>query len=345
MRIALVGAGAIGSVMGGLLSKAGVDVTLVDMFKEHVDAINANGIRITGHIEEIIPAKACTPDKMEGIYDLIVHLTKQTALEASLTACLPHMSASSTVLVLQNGVPEELAASIVGAERVLGGTVAFPATFEGPGITKLTAGIETVSISIGAIDGSLSDRVVAVKAELEKGIKVDVTRNLLGKRYTKLTDNSVFSALPTALNCTIEKVLDDEEAMAVICGLGREAGRIIAKMGIQPEIAFGLQPTLANVDFATAEERTRVGQEYWEPIYRPYKDQVASMLQDIRANRKCEVDFINGKFIEKGKEFGIPTPYMDKVAELIRKLQDRELSLDNAWDNLAGFKELTSAMG
>lgn len=341
MRIALVGAGAIGSVMGGFLAKAGVDITLVDMNKEHVDAINAEGIHISGCMNETIPAKACTPEQMEGIYDLIVHLTKQTALEASLTSCLKHMDEHSTVLVLQNGVPEDLAASVVGAERVLGGTVAFPATFEGPGITTLTAEPELVSITIGTMTGELTDRVLAVQTELEKGIKVDITRSLLGKRYTKLTDNSVFSALPTALNCTIEKVLDDEEAMGVICELGREAGRIIAKMGIEPEEAFGLKPTLANVDFTTHEERDRIGKEYWEPIYRPYKDQVASMLQDIRANRACEVDYINGKFIEKGKEFGVPTPYMSKVAEIICKLQERELSLDNAWDNLMEFRALS----
>ncbi len=339
MRVALVGAGAIGTILGALLAKAGKDITLVDAYQEHVDAINRNGATLTGHLNETIQVNAVLPQGMSGKYDLIIHLTKQTVLKYSLEQCLPYLHDDSVVLCLQNGVPEELAASVIGDERVMGGTVSFSATFVEPGVSELTCPLDYMNVNFGRLDGRITPKVKEIQEFIEWAMPAHVTNNLLGKRYQKLTDNSVFSALPTALNCTIEPVLEDDYAMEVIANLGKEAGTIIQALGVTPEEAFGLHPTFENVNFETPSDLEKV-KGWWHDIYSPYKDQVASMLQDIRVGKKCEVDFINGKFIEKGKELGIELPYMEKVAEIITKLQDRELSLDNAWNNLEEFKEL-----
>ena len=81
MRIALLGAGAMGTIIGAYLTKAGYDVELVDNYKEHVDALNENGAHIVGFVDEIIPVKAVYDDGLTGKYDLIISLTKQTTMK------------------------------------------------------------------------------------------------------------------------------------------------------------------------------------------------------------------------------------------------------------------------
>lgn len=78
-RIALSGAGSLGTTLGAFLSKAGHDITLVDANREHVDALNTTGAQITGAVEEVIPVKACYADAMTGIFDLFIYMAKQTA--------------------------------------------------------------------------------------------------------------------------------------------------------------------------------------------------------------------------------------------------------------------------
>ncbi|MBV1757653.1 MAG: ketopantoate reductase family protein [Dethiosulfatibacter sp.] len=337
MKAALIGAGSIGTILGALVAKSGKDIVLIDNHKEHVEALNKYGARITGHLNETIPVKAITPDQMEGKYDLIISLTKQTTIRESLNSAKLFMHDETIVLTLQNGIPEDISKEIVGEKRVMGGGVEFSATWLKPGVSELTCPVLSCGITFGRINGEIDDKVKEVQDFFSGLMHVEVVDNLLGMRYTKLTDNSVFSALPTALNCDVGKVLDSEAAMRVIAHLGMEAAEIISALGIRPVKLFGLEPLKENLCFKNEMEMERVIKDYWTPIYTPYRDQIASMLQDIRHGKKCEINFINGKFVEKGKELGIKTPYMEKVVEIITKLQDGELSLENAWNNLNLF--------
>lgn len=337
MRIALIGAGSIGTIMGALMSKAGEDIVLVDTFKEHVDALNKNGAKITGHMNCTIPVKAILPEQMEGKYDLIISLTKQTTMNKCITNAFEHMHDETIVLTLQNGIPEDISKKIVGEERVMGGGVEYSATWLEPGVSELTCTPDSLGITFGRLDGKITDKTKEVQKAFAGLGHAEITENLLGIRYTKLTDNSVFSGLPTALGCDIGKVLDSYEAMTCIAYLGMEAATVIEKLGIQPEKLFGLQPLLENVKFTNKEELDDVIKNYWTPIYTPYRDQIASMLQDIRKGKKCEINQINGKYVEKAKEVGVEVPFMEKVVEIVSKLESGELKLENAWENLKLF--------
>ena len=77
--------------------------------------------------------------------------------------------------------------------------------------------------------------------------------------------------------------------------------------------------------------------DYWTPLYTPFRSCRASMLQDIEKGRQCEIDYINGKFVALGKHYGVATPYMESAVRIITMLQNKELSLANAWDNLNAF--------
>jgi len=338
MRIALLGAGSVGTIIGALISKGGEDIVLVDTCQEHVDALNESGARIVGYVDWTIPVKAIRPDEMEGKYDLIISTTKHTSLVESLEKAAVHMHDETIILTLQNGIPEDVAKAFVDESRIMGGGVEFGATWKEPGVSELTSDETSLSITFGQLDGLITQKTKRVQKAVSHIGHADITTNLLGLRYTKLTDNSTFSGMSAVLGCCNANILDDLKAMMCIAYLGREAGRVIEGIGVQPQKIFGLQPTLENVGFTTEKELDDVIQNYWIPLYTPFRSGVASMWQDIEKGKICEINQINGKFVELGHELGIHVPFMEKVTEVVTKLQDREIDPEKAWDNLDQFE-------
>lgn len=339
MRIALLGAGAMGTIIGALLTKAGYDVELVDNYKDHVDTLNEKGAHIVGGIDEIIPVKAVMNDGLSGKYDLLISLTKQTTMKESLENAMPFTHDETMILTLQNGIPEDIAAELVGIDRVVGGGMEFSGTFVAPGVSKLASGKETLGISFGRPTGVIDEKALEIQAMFKNALgHCELTNNLMGVRYTKLTDNSCFSGLATALGCLVGDILDNRKAMECIAYNGRECANVIKAKGINPVELFSLCPTIENVSFETKEELDRVI-EYWTNIYKAYRGQKASMIQDLEKGRKCEIYQINGKFIDEAKKLGIPTPFNDKILELVVEIQDGKTSLEEAWEkNLDRFE-------
>ena len=138
MKVAILGCGAMGTVLGAYMTKNGCDVEMIDSYQAHVDALNEKGAHIVGTVDFTVPVKAVTPEQMEGIYDIVFLFTKQTANDVVLPNLLPHLGPDSTVCTLQNGVPEPYVASYVGESRTVGGTVLWGATFMEPGVSELT---------------------------------------------------------------------------------------------------------------------------------------------------------------------------------------------------------------
>jgi len=343
MKVALLGAGSVGAIIGALITEGGEDIVLVDNYAAQVNKLNAHGVRITGHLERSLPVKAILPEEMEGKYDLVISTTKQATLAESLNNVLEHMHAETTVVTLQNGIPEDISKDIVGDDRVMGGGIEFGATLKEPGITELTSDESSLGITFGQLDGEITEKTRAVQAVFSHVGQAHITKNLLGVRYSKLTDNSTFSGMSAALGCNCGKILESHQAMKCIAHLGREAAYVIEKLGVYPEKIFGLQPLVENMDFETEDELNDVIDNYWVPLYEPYKDMKASMLQDLEKGKQCEITAINGKFVELGKKVGIEVPFMQTVVDVVTKLQDGELKLEDAWDNLDYF-DFTNSM-
>jgi 2-dehydropantoate 2-reductase len=337
MRIALLGAGSVGTILGALLSRRVEDIVLVDKFKEQVDALNQKGARIVGFMDCTIPVKAITVDEMSGKYDLIISITKHTALEESLAHALEFMHEHTVVLTLQNGIPEDISRQIVGPDRVMGGGVEFGATWLEPGVSELTSDESSLMITFGRLDGRITEKTKEVQRIFSTFGGATISTNILGARFSKLTDNSTFSGMSTVLSCNNGKILDSYEAMTCIAHLGSEAGKVIQKLGIRPEKIFGLQPLMENVGFTTKKEMDDVIYNYWTPIYTPFRAGVASMLQGVRKGRKSEINQINGKFLKLGEQLGIDVPFMRVVVDIITKMENNELSVENSWDNLRYF--------
>ena len=205
MRITLLGAGAMGTIIGAYLTEKGYDVELVDSYRDHVDALNAKGAHIVGCVDKVVPVKAVMPDQLTGIYDLVISLTKQTTMREALAGAMPYTNDKTIVMTLQNGIPEDIAAEFVGMDRVVGGGMEFSGTFVGPGVSKLASGEDTLGISFGRPDGKITEEARQIQNMFQHALgHCELTDNLLGARYTKLTDNSCFSGLATALGAAMQ---------------------------------------------------------------------------------------------------------------------------------------------
>lgn len=329
MRMALIGAGSMGTVIGALLSKGGEDITLVDVDEIHVKAMNDKGARITGHMDVTVPVKAITPGELDGIYDLVIYLVKTTYDDEALPEILPYIDKKSMVATLQNGVPEEKVASVVGKERTLGGAIGWGAKLVEPGVSELTSEPEVMTYDIGELDGSETRRLKALKSVLDKAGEAIITSNLIGVRWTKLLANVSFSGLGTALDCTYGDILDNQKALVAAVSIIVETLKMAGALGIKMEPMQGVDPNVLLDVIAESEENAlNVVRMVWDR----HRDQVPSMLQDLRKGRRCEVETLNGYLSRKSAEAGVLTPVNDRVAEIIRGIEGGKYPLN--FDNL-----------
>ena len=328
MRIALVGAGAMGTVIGALLTKGGEDVVLVDVNEPHVRAMNERGARIVGHLDLTVPVKAVTPEEVEGTYDLVIYLVKTTYDDVALPEILPWLGDASMVITLQNGVPEERVAAVVGRKRTLGGAIGWGATYLEPGVSELTYATEEMTYDIGEMDGAMSERIQAVKSVLDKAGKAEITSNLVGTRWTKLMVNVSMSGLGAALACTYGDILDDDKATVAAMSIVVETLLTARALGITMEPMKGVDPNIL-LDVIRQSEENAVSA--FRMIFERSREQVPSMLQDLQKGIPCEVETLNGYLSARSAEAGVPTPVNDRVTEVIRGIQDGKypLSFDN----------------
>lgn len=319
MRTAILGAGALGIIIGALITKGGYPVDLVDSYKENIDALNANGATVTGFLELNVPVRALTPDQLEGSYDLVLLLTKQTNNEVALKQFLPHLHKDSIVCTLQNGIPEEAVAACVGKNRTIGGAVMFGATWEKPGVSRLASPYENTrkfAFTIGEMDGVLRPRMQQVKEILGTVGNAEVIPNLMEVRWTKLLMNATFSGMSAALNCTFGDVLNHPKAMEYVAHIADETVRACHAQGYRMVEVLG--ESFEQFELKSDDE-ILPQIELFKKLWNGQGDQKGSMIQDLEKGRKTEVDCINGVVCQKGREAGFPTPYNDKVVELIKE--------------------------
>lgn len=329
MRIALMGVGSLGTILGAYVAKNGGDMVLIDANKAHVDAMNKNGATITGKVDFNVPVKAITPEEMTGVYDIVFYLVKQTFNEVALKQLLPHLGENSVVCTLQNGVPEDAVAEIVGRERTIGGTVGWGATWLEPGKSMLTSEPDKMTFDIGELDGKITERAEKCAEILRLMCPTEVVTNLTGFRWSKLLINATLSGMSAVLGCNFGEVLDNEKGLKCVCHIGNETLTVAKELGIKVEPIQGHD--LKVLGFENKKEREKKGAMY-RFMYEPHRLLRASMLQDLEKGKRCEIDAINGIVCVAGKKAGIPTPINDKVVEIIKGIEEGKYNY--------GFKNL-----
>ncbi|PAD33483.1 ketopantoate reductase family protein [Paenibacillus sp. 7523-1] len=343
MRIAILGAGSLGTIVGAYLADGGMDVELIDAYQEHVDALNQTGAKVVGTTEFHARVKAITPDQKSGTYDLVLLLTKQLSNSTILRELLPFLHDESIVCSLQNGIPEENVASIVGAERVIAGSVEFGATFMEPGVSSLTTEytqFKKYAFQIGELNGETSDRIQRVKSVLDLVGGTHISDNLVGTKWSKLLINNAFSGLSAALNGEYGDILDDEVGIVSAVHIADETIKVGHANGVEFVKMNGFD--IASLELQSEQdipERIKTLRYVMEPS-RLLK---ASMLQDLEKKRKTEIDYINGVVSSKAEGTGIATPYNDLVVKLVQAAEETQ-TVPDFQTNIEEFKHLVDGV-
>jgi len=336
MRIAIYGCGAMGTVLGAFLTKADLNVELIDVYEAHVNKLNSNGATLVGLEDLNVPVKALLPTQMDGIYDLIILLCKQTANPDAFKILKEHMNDDSTILTIQNGVPEPSLLKEFKEEQVLGGTILWAATFQEPGISYVSEPLKEkkVYFEIGTINGQENQRVRDTAEVLRCMGPTNITNNLIGARWTKVLINSAVSGLSAATGNTFGFVIDSKKCRKIIGYIAKEAGQCAKAdcVNFDPYAGIKLDRILKMGNIITRKVFSlgmKIG-------FKNMKTGKASMLQDLEKGKLTEVDMINGFISQVGKKHGIPTPMNDKIVEIVHGIEQGKLPLSSS--NLDLFK-------
>lgn len=307
MKIAIFGVGAMGSIYAGLFAEAGHEVHAVDIWREHVDAINRAGLRVEGASGDRVVAgiHATADGSTVGACDLYVLSTKAAGVGSAAKIIAPLLGPESIVLTIQNGLGAgERIARYLPAERILLGVAdGFGASMRGPGHVHHNA---MNLIRLGEMNGGLSERLEHITAAWrDAGFNAQAFADIEQLIWGKYICNVAFSGPCTVFDYTLGELMADAAAWSIACGCAREVAALARARHI--DIDYG-DP----VDYIAAFGRKMPGA-------RP------SMLLDHHAGRRSEIDAINGMAVALGRELGIPTPYNEVLTAIIRH---REASFD-----------------
>ncbi|MCC6534983.1 MAG: ketopantoate reductase family protein [Burkholderiales bacterium] len=340
-HIVFIGAGAVGGYVGGHLTRAGEDVTLVDPWPEHVQAMRSRGLHLGGSQgEHVVKVNAINVCDVQGFMrkpvDVAVICTKSYDTEWAAMMIRPYLAPRGYVVSMQNGINEERIARAVGWGRTVGTTVStISVNAYEPGRIKRyqEPGSSTRHnvFRVGEVHGLITERVTELARIFNAVDRAAVTDNLWGERWTKLSANTITHGLlgSTGLDNTHVYVRRDRihllgvklggEAVAVGRALGFRIGTIL---GISPDDWYEAG---INRD-ARALRRVQDGLTAWmatliEPSH-------SSVGRDVMRGRLSEIDYTNGLVADKGVEADVPAPTHAAVTALVRRIDRGELKPD-----------------
>ena len=335
MRIAIYGAGSLGTILGAYISKAGVAIELINRNVAHVEALKSKGAHVVGTVQFCQPVVAYTPEEMSGQYDILFLMTKQQHNAEVVQMLKGYLAPDGVLVTFQNGLPEMQIAEVLGEDRVLGCTVAWGATLQSPGVCELTSEPDALSFSLGAISMNRSKHFSKVKEVLELMGTVEVEDNFLGTRWSKLLINAAFSGMSAVLGCTFGEAAKPRASRRIVQALIKECIDVCQVGGIRIEPVQG-KDIVKLLDYHNALKRAF--SFFIIPIaIRKHAKLKASMLQDLEKGKLTEVDAINGAVSAYGRKVGCPTPVNDRVVDIIHRIEQGELS--PSFDNLKFFNE------
>lgn len=315
-RITVVGAGAIGGVVGASLADAGHETLLVDVVAEHVDAINREGLRITGcRGDRRFAVRAVTPDRLEGPLGLVLLAVKAQHTRDALAVIAPRLAPDGAVVSLQNGLCEEIIAAAVGRERTVGAFVHFGADYTEPGQIMLS---HEVPIRLGELDGSINPRLTEVAGVLAAAMPVAITRNVWGYLWGKLC-YGVMAFAGALVDHPFGETCGTAWAQPVLLETAREAARVATALGIELQPIDGFDPSLLlREDDGPARQMLNALAEAGRKNLKQY----TGIQRDILVRRRpTEVDYQPGAVAAKGAEVGVPTPLCADVVRMIKEIE------------------------
>ena len=301
MRVCIVGCGAVGSIFAANLAQLDdVEIWAYDLAQEHVDAINANGLRLSGAGEVVGKLRATSVPGELPACDFGIVATKSMHTEAAIAATA-HAFADGAVCSVQNGIGNE--ETLAGhVSRVIRGTT-FPAgRIVEPGHVQWDVKGDTTIGPFEPSPASFDEVERLAEACTRAGLSTEAVADARGPQWRKLIFNAATNPVGALTGLTHGRVCEDPALRRLVSGLVDEGKAVAAAQNIvldaDPEelIDHAAKPEVAY-------------------------DHKASMLQDVEARRETEIDYLNGGIARFGREHGVPTPLNEAILALVKGLE------------------------
>ena len=303
MQIAMLGAGAMGSVIGGHLATAGNDVIMIDVNEDHISTIKTNGLVLENDgTKNVVKVRAATNSIGIEPVDLVIVLVKSFHTEDAIRASKNIVGPETTVLSLQNGLgQEEVLANIVGKARVIAGKTYVGGMLSAPG--HAVAGVKGKETIIGELDGQITPRIRKVAEAFDAAnLATIVSDNIVGAMWDKLLINVAAGALSGITGLNFGNLYDLPEVEETAIEAVAEAMRVASALDVQLE--------------------TKTPKDAWLKASAglPF-DFKPSVLQALERGQTTEIDFINGAVVRAGQKAGIATPVNATLVACIKGVE------------------------
>ena len=315
----IVGAGAVGSIVGVGLAGAGHQVRFIEVNKAHVSAVRERGLRVSGAIEATIQPDIMLPGEAQGPLNTVLLAVKSPHTEAALAPLAPLLAADGFVVSLQNGLEEHKISRLVGPARTVGAFLTFGGHWRAPG--EVTYG-GPGTFRIGEIDGTMTSRVHALCADLAAVQPVEATSNIFGFLWGKMALGAIYFG--TALTDSDVTALYAEPRWRQVLGrLAGEVTAVAAAKGVRIEPfdgfdarAFGL---LGPLDPDGVDRAWRGQVEYWNR----HAGKRTGIWRDLAVHkRRTEIDRLVGEVVAVAEPLGVPVPGVRRLVALVKEIED-----------------------
>jgi len=306
MRTYMIGSGAMGSFYGGLLAKAGYDVTLVDPREDHIQLVRRNGLIVDGvRGRHMVQVPAVTTHEGLPPCDLAIVFTDTNNTPAAAREARALLKPDGFALTLQNGIGNvEALVAELGEERVTAGVTMNSGAFPEPGRASYTNAGMT---SIGELDGRHSERIQTVAKMLnEAGIETTVVDNPMSWIWSKFVHNCAANALAAITGLRGGEMFRTPEVSALQDRLLDEILAVVERKGI------------ALVD---PDPRRKIKAHARIRYNKP------SMMQHIEQGRRTEIDSLNGAIVREARAMGMAVPYNEAVVAIVKGLEKSRMQL------------------
>ena len=331
MRTLIIGAGAVGSVIGAYMARNGGQVTIADGWFHHVEAIRRHGLRVEAVEQDFaIDVEALHLDELPkfGGADLVVLAGKSYDTRMLALLGRENMHDTTVVMSAQNGMNDCVVSEIVGAERTVGCVVAMAVDLLEAGLVRRTSQADVAALTIGHLRPEHMRDLTPFAEALGALGRVDVAPDIWPERWGKLTLNSMSNGLAGLTGLRSELLWSSENVLDVAIALAHETAMVAAASGVYAA------PVLGRITHDTLLDADRRGNPAWCEALNIMREIAsvrvgrrgnrASLLQDIEKGRRTEIRHLNGWVAARGAALGVAAPTHAKIVSEIETVERRE---------------------
>ena len=318
MTITIYGAGAIGGCVGAYIARAGETVQFVDRMADHVAAINATGLKISGFDDFTVSARACMPAELRGPLEIVFLAVKSQDTADALGVTSPLVGPDTVVVSLQNGMNEHVIAARIGAEHVIAAFVSLAADWQVPGhIEHGAAG----NIWVGELDGRITQRLMNIQRLLKHAVTAHTTENIFGYLWTKQIDSSLMFA-QAVTDETYFDLYGNARYQTALIALVAEGVDLAHDAGVRLEVFDDFEAIKMWPRTAAEEPEARAALNRFADVFRTRLKVRSGPWRDLAVRKRpTEVDHMVGWLVAEGHRRGFAVPLNERLLQQVKEIE------------------------